>query len=605
MYQRHYEWERKEQWEPLWADIQDKAEEVLQGTVRNYSHYMGALILSEGKAKHGQVPIKQVIDGQQRITTLELVINALYRTATERGEIKQAAFLESHILNEKPHLMDDPTVEKHKLWPTKYDRELYTDVVTQSFPALCDKYYRFYYKNGKLISNQAPRLLGALYYFYESIQTFIDEEDSEGWERRLSALSEALLDHFSIVVIAIDDDDDAQTIFSTLNARGKPLSAMDLIRNDIFQRAISTQENAETLFDTKWKEFEDPFWDAPEVQGRLTRKRIESFLGSVLAAERGETINLSKLYPEYRTYAYGAQYKTVDSELSRLLSYAPPYRGLKNPDTSQPLGHIARHLADWDMTTAFPLIMSVEIEMKSQQDEARELYRTLEAYTIRRAYCGLGAKAYNNLFLSAIKFLRENGWTAENFGAFLLSQTGDSSRFPTDAEFQTAIVSQPIYKPGWERRARVILQALEQTLRTTKDDVITIQAGFTVEHVMPSKWAEHWPLSTGKYSPTEDIYTALVVHKLDDVTAEAIRQREGLKNTLGNLTLVTQPLNSAISHGPFALKQAELRRSALLLNRMIAEQPVWSEDQIKARSLKLAHNASVYWARPSFDSEHA
>jgi hypothetical protein len=83
--------------------------------------------------------------------------------------------------------------------------------------------------------------------------------------------------------------------------------------------------------------------------------------------------------------------------------------------------------------------------------------------------------------------------------------------------------------------------------------------------------------------PTEDIYTALVTHKLDEETTEAIRQREALKNTLGKLTSVTQPLNSAISHGPFTMKRKELGRSALLLNRMIAEQPKWNEEQIKAR----------------------
>ena len=600
VYQRHYEWERKEQWEPLWSDIQDKTDEVLSGA-RNYSHYMGALILSEGKANLGQVPIKQVIDGQQRLTTIQLVINALFRTATERGESKHAGFLEAHLINDKLHLTDDPEVEKHKLWPTKYDRTLYTDVALLSFAELNDKYHQFYYKNGKLIANQAPRLLAGLYYFYEAIQEFIDQSDAEGWQTRLSGLSEAVLNHFSIVVISIDERDDAQTIFSTLNARGKPLMAMDLIRNDIFQRAALTKENAEVLFDKKWSEFEDPFWDTPEVQGRLTRKRIESFLGSVLAAERAETINLTKLYPEYRTYAEQANYPTVDAELSRLLSYAPAYRGLKLPNPQKPLGLIARHLGDWDMTTAFPLVMSVEIEMRNKEEEQRELYRALEAYTIRRAYCGLTAKGYNNLFLSAIKFLRENGWTAQNFSAFLLGQSADFSRFPTDEEFKNAIVTEPIYKPGWERRARVILQTLEQTLRTTKDDVITIQAGFTVEHVMPGKWAEYWPLPDGTKAPCEDVYTALVTHKCGEAVTDAIRVREGIKNTLGNLTLVTQPLNSAISHGPFKLKKPEFARSALLLNRMISEQATWGEVEIQQRSLALAEKASHYWARPAFD----
>ena len=242
--------------------------------------------------------------------------------------------------------------------------------------------------------------------------------------------------------------------------------------------------------------------------------------------------------------------------------------------------------------------MSVEIEMKNREMELWELYRTLEAYTIRRAYRGLTAKGYNNLFLSAIKFLRENGWSSRNFSVFLLSQTGDSSRFPSDEEFSNAILTEAIYKPGWERRARVILQALEQTLRTTKDDVITIQAGFTIEHVLPGKWAENWPLPDGTSAPCEDVYAALITHKCPESVAEAIRGREAMKNTLGNLTLVTQPLNSAISHGPFSVKKPELARSALLLNRMIAEQVAWGEEQITTRGIALAEKACAYWARP-------
>lgn len=94
VYQRHYEWDKKDQWVPLWEDVKEKASEVLAGTSRKFAHYMGALIISEGKAKHGRVPVKQVIDGQQRLTTFQVLLNALHRVATEKALAKTAALIE-------------------------------------------------------------------------------------------------------------------------------------------------------------------------------------------------------------------------------------------------------------------------------------------------------------------------------------------------------------------------------------------------------------------------------------------------------------------------------------------------------------------------------
>lgn len=136
-----------------------------------------------------------------------------------------------------------------KIWPTAYDRELYSDITHLSFADLRKKYKRYFYQNGNLVFGQAPKLLHCLHYFHEQILVYVTQgDDGETAEERISALLEAIADQFSIVVISLDEGDDAHTVFSTLNARGKPLSAMDLIRNDIFHRATASGENAEKLF---------------------------------------------------------------------------------------------------------------------------------------------------------------------------------------------------------------------------------------------------------------------------------------------------------------------------------------------------------------------
>ena len=119
--------------------------------------------------------------------------------------------------------------------------------------------------------------------------------------------------------------------------------------------------------------------------------------------------------------------------------------------------------------------MSAELAMKGDVASLSQLYSIIEAYTIRRAYCGLTTKGYNNFFLAAIRNLREVGWSVGNFAAFLVAQTSDSTRFPNDEEFKTAVTTARIYRQGWEKRTRVILEALEQALRTSKDDVIQIK----------------------------------------------------------------------------------------------------------------------------------
>lgn len=599
VYQRHYEWDKKEQWAPLWEDIKEKGEEVLAGASRRYAHYMGALIISEGRAFHGRVPVKQVIDGQQRLTTFQLFLNALRRVAEDRGYEKIAALTESYIVNDKVHLMEDPDTEIYKLWPTQYDREVYRDVSNLSLSDLRKKYHRYYYQNGNLIFGQAPRTLHCLHFYMDKIRSFVDSDIEETEpEQRLSALLEAVADQFSIVVISLDEGDDAQTIFATLNARGKPLSAMDLIRNDIFHRAVSMGENAEALFASRWQEFEDRFWDQEERQGRYTRKRIEYFLSNVLAAELGEEVNLSKLYPEYRAYADQGQFPTVHDEISHLLSYVPAYRGLVTPTGDDLLSNIARELAVWDITTAFPLILAVERELTDNESDREAIYLMLRSLVVRRALADLGSKNYNRLFLAAVKYLREHGFSADNFARFVKAQQGSSTRFPSDTEFKEGILTTPIYRAGWERRTKLILQTLETARRTRFDDPIKFTDKATVEHVLPTEWAKSWPLPDGTIAPTQSVYLA-ALKGLSADTINAIQLRENLKNTLGNLTLVTQPLNSRLSNGAFAPKREHLKNSALVLNRDVVQRDEWGEDAIRDRGASLAETAITIWPMPT------
>lgn len=331
IYQRHYVWTRSKQWEPLWDDIRTKAIECLAGRERRFSHFMGAVVLeARGGFSARRVPAFQVIDGQQRLTTFQIFLAAARDYARAAGLITTAEQISGYLINDKANLMEDADVEIFKVWPTQYDRQLFIDIIAGDRKLLRKKYSRFFYAGQDKIYPHAtvPPLLGGYGYFYDRIRHSAETDDLDDEfteapeieeteeaakaaadrerEMKLDAIWKALVEEFKIVEITLEEGDDAQVIFETLNERGEPLLAADLVRNNIFYRADSTQ--AERLFATHWKSFEDPFWNVEEKQGRYKKPRIEFFLANFIAGQIGGEVNLTKLFSEYKAFVKSRQY---------------------------------------------------------------------------------------------------------------------------------------------------------------------------------------------------------------------------------------------------------------------------------------------------------
>lgn len=268
LYQRKYQW-ADERLVPFWDDVEAKAAEVLGGNNR-FQHYMGALILAplgEG-SQIGVTPRVQVVDGQQRLTTFQLFLAALRevaRTHEFAGIIDQA---NGYLFNQPRSKDTDPLV-RFKLTPTPSDREIFHDIIDIDYPKVRAKYQRFYWGSG-VPKNTPFRALRAYDLFRKWISDFAlngpsdaepDTEDEaveaadegttpEVIEQRLDALLSAVLAQMKLVVITLGEGDDAQVIFETLNSKGEPLLAMDLVRNNIFHRA----EKQTTATDELYKE---------------------------------------------------------------------------------------------------------------------------------------------------------------------------------------------------------------------------------------------------------------------------------------------------------------------------------------------------------------
>ena len=636
IYQRHYVWTRDKQWEPFWNDVRTKAIERLNGRERRFSHFMGAVVLeARGGTSSKQVTSFQVVDGQQRLTTFQLYLAAARDYAKHAGFEGTVDQIEGYLVNDRQNLMEDPYIEKFKVWPTKYDRELFQDIVMGGRSELRKKYGQHFYKGFDKIYEYRtiPKLLGAYGFFFDRIKHAVESDDLDDdfaetieaeekadtgddscsktadrmvLECRLDALWEALIEEFKIVEIRLEEGDDAQVIFETLNERGEPLLAADLVRNNIFHRADARREPAEELFDRYWKDFEDPFWSIIEKQGRYNKVRIEFFLANFIAGKVAGEVTLSKLFSEYKAFlkvqgnkSHGG-YVSVAAELQDLVAYGKVYRRLLERDSSDPLGHFAKLLHPWDVTTVYPLVLRLWIEDELDEIEKKECLSVLLTFIVRRAICGLTTKNYNKFFLSALRHLEAKGFSSGNLATFLIGQTSESARFPSDREFERSWTSAPMYGLRLTPlRVRRVLEAIERAKRQKFHETDQLSSNLSVEHILPSDWAEHWPLLDGEQPTREENWQAMFATEENDTRVGQIVRRCRLVNTFGNLTLLSMPLNSSVSNGPFSAKREALNEHSLLvMNREITKEEKWGEDQICERGGKLFEVAKGLWPYP-------
>lgn len=599
VYQRHYEWESTpdKQIPKLWEDLRDKAIERLDNR-SPFPHYFGAIIYSEpNQQAFGAIQRRFLVDGQQRITSFQLVLAALREVAREHDNQNLVTVANTYLFNEKSDGMKEPERERFKLWPSSFDRQMFQLIIENNPDEIRHEYTpQYFYKNGKLIAGRSPNLLRAYWLLLEGISSFIEEraELNESAEEILDALIAGFLSGFQIVVIQLDQNDDAQEIFASLNGLSKPLSPFDLIRNDVFHRARKSGEDDEELFDSRWKEFEKPFWAVQVRQGRLKRARADHLISHAVIAETAREVNVSKIATEYQHYARDRAFSSVSEELDVLLSHARNYRKLEETDCSTPIGSIANTMRLADISTFHPLILW--IAAYSHSDIHDRYFSLLEGYIVRREICGLTTKNYNKVASSFIRAMRGKNDSLEAFKKHMHSQTGEISRIPTDADVAEAFANRSVYGPIRSPQLRYILQQLEYALRNKFDEVTIPTSDLTVEHVMPQKWSKNWPLQNGNEVEYESSFSArLRGVELDNETALMIDQRSKVINTFGNLTLVTGAMNPSLGNVSWKNKKGRLSQSLLALNRFIAEQEQWDEETISKRGADLARVAISRW----------
>lgn len=611
IHQRQYSWSDA-RLEPFWEDVVAKAEEVLEGKPK-FSHYMGALILAPGGDGFtiGATPQVQVVDGQQRLTTFQLFLVALRDIGERLGATQLSGAIHSYLYVPPMHGDTDANA-RFRLMPTPEDRPVFRLIVETGLNGVRAKHPEWFFQNGKLIKGQSPNAVRALAFFADKIETYarsglmdddasgvapVEDEPEDAPQRRLEALLRALLNHLKLVVISLDENDDAQVIFETLNSQAEPLLAMDLVRNNIFHRASAQGEQVEALFETKWRPFDQDreFWKADSPRAKPKRPRIDHFLSHVLTAQKGEEISLRELYAEYRAFARPKgrpRFSTVAAELDALTVYAPIYRTLEVGGGDEHLQRLGAKLSLWEVSTAYPLVFHIATS-DADATEKSQLYTLICSYLVRRALCGLTPKNLNKTFARLTGGLIKDGTSEATLAAWLVGQRGDTVRFPDDREFREAIRSRPVYELiRRKERLADLLWDLECASRTKYSVHTPKPPDMSVEHVLPQTWTTHWPLSDGRSAPADKRTGA------DEAMLAGIRTRDAALQTLGNLTLITVPGNTTASNKAFHEKKVWLKESLLALNLAVLERETWDEAAIAQRGSALADLAVEVWPAP-------
>jgi hypothetical protein len=594
LFQRPYVWSRDDQWEPLWEDITAKYADVQRDGRQVRPHFLGAVVLEQVRTFGTSVDMTNVIDGQQRLTTFQIFLAALRDVVREAGDTRLAD--ELLRLTKNTGLRSDDENEEFKVWPTNADRTVYSTVVRAGSRAGVEKVHPPVVRRRNL--QPRPPLVEAYLYFHEQITRLARGQGGTWTVAAFGILFEVIKRHLELVVIELEDSDDAQVIFETLNARGAPLLASDLVRNFVFLNASRQGKDPESLYDRLWKEYDEQpepgradarFWKVEQKQGRIKRPRLDLFLLHYVSCRTESEVPAGQLFEEFRSYWRRVAERDTEVELVEQRRYSTSFASLLAPDESTRVGLFARRLETIDTSTVYPLLLHLLVEVRERLPlgDLDKIVVDLESFLVRRMICGLTSKNYNRLFVTLLREVRAAGpkGAAAKVREVLLAGSGEAVKWPEDREFERSWLGDPAYRWLKPHRVEMILLALDRAQQTAKRERISIEQDLTVEHVMPGKWAQHWPPPDPSLASGDD-------------TAE--ERRDVLLHTFGNLTLITGALNASISDGPYEPKRAEIAlKSALVLNTWFQKQMTWNEEEIHRRGKALVEIAKTVWPRPS------
>jgi len=579
LFQRQYVWSEELQWSPLWLDVVRVTERLMTHDP-HARHFLGAVVLQQEANATGTLMTRTVIDGQQRLTTLQLLFNAI-RNEMLRLDMDALAKRIGDLV-ENPEYQRRSPEDRFKLWPTNRDRDAFAEVMSSSAP------------DHATLTHSTERIVQAHAYFSTEVRQWL-EADSGMMETRASYLVDAVATCLQIVVIDLQADEDAQEIFETLNARGTPLTAADLIKNLVFQRLNANPEIAEKVYHQYWEQFETKFWEEEVSSGRVLWSRSSLFLNQWLTSQTQQDVPSREVFASFKRYLDDV-HQPIEQVLQHIKDCADIYEAMirGSQDHHKPLTVLERFIyrtsaMQSEIIRPIVIWLTDPVLASVPSDQLVLSLNALESWLVRRMLVRENTAGQNRFVVELLRELAQVN--RDEVGMRILEvlkeQTADASYWPDDDLVRRSLEHLAAYKRLSRGRLRMILEALEDERRgfslvgvNAKGEQPVVRDECTVEHIMPQSWGQHWPLNTG-------------VTGLD---------RDALIHTLGNLTLVSKSLNPSLSNDAWLgekKKRAELKKhSSIKLTAEVTEHEVWDESLIQARTEELIESVLRVWPIP-------
>ena len=541
IYQRPYSWEEKH-CKKLWEDI------IQAGNPdRKSPHFIGSILSVPKSLVAGTELTHTLIDGQQRITTLSLLLIAL-RDKLENIHLSLSFDANSYLITQ------EQGEDKYKLkLSIKEDKDTFQYLI-----------------NGKKeeLANSKSKIKQTFDHFTKWLKNCSEKE--------LEAIIRGL-DKLQIITIGIDSsDDDPQIIFQNLNSAGKPLSQTDLIRNHILMS--EEEKRQKELYDTYWLPMEEGF-------GK-DEARFNKFIFHYLTMEEGE-VKESEVYEKFKQHMQDQNKEKLLANLKKHATHYCHITGLQ-PEQESSLRDAFQELGHVQAEQAYPLLLKCydcykDSSISFAKEDFVKIIRLTINYIFRLSICGMGTHGLGERFIELIKKInifiasaeteRQEKTFYECIDAGFASTHGQK-QFPDDERFAQALQTRNIYNP---KTTQYLLGKLEN--HGYKGSLNYKDAKYTIEHIMPQTLTPEWIKDLGdNYQQVHETY----------------------RHTLGNLTLVDE--NAKLSNKPFEEKRDGDKgykdNRIITLNKDIINQDKWGEAQIKARAENLAKMALEIWTKP-------
>ncbi|WP_226536409.1 GmrSD restriction endonuclease domain-containing protein [Fictibacillus halophilus] len=540
IYQRKYSWTSK-QCEQLWNDIiRASKDDNIKG------HFVGSIVyIEKGLYQISAVPQLLVIDGQQRMTTLTLLLLALGKAIKDSGQsykITSKKIMNYYLVNNEEE--DDLY---YKLLLTQTDKETLLSLVNEQ--EIPEEYSQRVYENFHFFLEQIKKSEIDLNILYDGISKLI------------------------VVDISLDrDHDNPQLIFESLNSTGLDLSHADLIRNYVLMKLEPKEQ--ELLYKNYWQPMEKGF-------GNLNESSIfDRFMRDYLTVKTGRIPNIRNVYSDFKEYVGKQKHLTIEEISKDIYQFSKYFIHLAfQTEKDKEINEVLKDINSLKVDVSYPFLLEVYDDYnnaKLSKGDFISILKLVESYVFRRAICGVPTNSLNKTFATMSKEVNKEKYLESVQVVFALKDS--YKRFPNKEEFIRELKVKDVYN---FRNRNYLLRKLENYKRK---EVVDIES-YTIEHILP----QNQNLST---------------EWKNDLGANWQEIQKTYLHTIGNLTLTRY--NSELSDKPFKVKRdldGGFADSPLRLNRGLGKLEIWNEQEIDIRGQRLAEQAVLVWGYPEVSED--